>query len=220
MPLIAFICIQEPVSQKKSFPMEKYSLFSLKCLISNFSQNLLFKNSVWIRVCIQIRCYFQIQIRIRPKHKYWFFRIRFRIHNTVWANPDPVLLDPFVLVIDTSYTRACCVNDTPCIVQCMRVNNTACTVNEVSLTPHAFLIFFAYHRRFVHDFHFLKLFKNFSCACDVNDTACTVNAVSLTPHAFLIFFIPSPFCTVYDFHFSKLFENFVVHVVSMTPHSF
>jgi hypothetical protein len=39
------------------------------------------------------------------------------------------------------------------------VNDPPCTVHAVSLTPHAFLIFFAKHRRFAYDFHFLKLFE-------------------------------------------------------------
>jgi hypothetical protein len=60
------------------------------------------------------------------------------------------------------------------------VNDTACTVHGVSLTPHAFLTFFACHRCFAYDFHFSKLFEK----CGVNDTACTVHAVSMTPHAF------------------------------------
>jgi hypothetical protein len=52
---------------------------------------------------------------------------------------------------------ACCVND------------TTCTVHAVSLTPHAFFIFFAHHGCFAYDFHFSKLFGKFFF---INDTAC------------------------------------------------
>jgi hypothetical protein len=52
---------------------------------------------------------------------------------------------------------------------CMRCH----ILHAVSLTPHAFSIFFAYHRCFAYDSHFPKLFENF-----------VVHAVSMTPHAF------------------------------------
>jgi hypothetical protein len=45
-------------------------------------------------------------------------------------------------------------------------------LHAVSMTPHAFFIFFAYHRRFANDFQFSKLFENF-----------IVHAVSMTSHA-------------------------------------
>jgi hypothetical protein len=62
---------------------------------------------------------------------------------------------------------------------------------------HAFLIFFAYHRRFAYDFHFLKLFENLIVhtesmtphetmhpvsmyrVCGVNDTACILKNSNL-----------------------------------------
>jgi hypothetical protein len=55
---------------------------------------------------------------------------------------------------------------------CGVIDDTACIVYPLSMTlTHAF--FFAYHRRFAYDFHFLKLFENF-----------IVHAVSMTPHTF------------------------------------
>jgi hypothetical protein len=54
----------------------------------------------------------------------------------------------------------------------LRVNDTACTLHAVSLTPYAFLIFFAKQTLFAYDFPFSKLFENF-----------TVHAMSMTPHA-------------------------------------
>jgi hypothetical protein len=56
------------------------------------------------------------------------------------------------------------------------VNYTACAVHAVSLTPHAFLIFWEYHRCFAYDFHFSKLIENFLVhAC--------MHVVSMIPHA-------------------------------------
>jgi hypothetical protein len=61
------------------------------------------------------------------------------------------------------------------------VIDTACIVHAVSLTPHAFVILFAYHHCFAYDFNFSKLFYKCSMrcllhpkhrACSVNDTAC------------------------------------------------
>jgi hypothetical protein len=56
---------------------------------------------------------------------------------------------------------------------CQGRSNRSSIVHAVSMTPHAFLIFFAYHRCFAYDFHFSKLFEKFF-----------VHAVSMTPHAF------------------------------------
>jgi hypothetical protein len=63
------------------------------------------------------------------------------------------------------------VNDTVCICAC-GVIDTPCIFN-----------FFAYHRCFAYDFHFLKLFEKFVVhavsmtphACGINDTACIVH---------------------------------------------
>jgi hypothetical protein len=44
------------------------------------------------------------------------------------------------------------------------INDTACTVHDISMTPHApwhVYFFFASHRCFAYDFHFLKLFKKY-----------------------------------------------------------
>jgi hypothetical protein len=56
---------------------------------------------------------------------------------------------------------------------CQGSLNHSSIVHAVSLTPHAFFIFFEHHRCLAYDFHFSKLFENLF-----------VHAVSMTPHAF------------------------------------
>jgi hypothetical protein len=59
--------------------------------------------------------------------------------------------------------------DTP-FKGCHGRSNHSSIMHVVSLTPHAFLNFFANHRCFVYDFHFSKLIEHFF-----------VHAVSMTP---------------------------------------
>jgi hypothetical protein len=56
------------------------------------------------------------------------------------------------------------------------VNDPACTRASVVNDNACIFYFFAYHRHFGYDFHFLKLFENFIWACSVNVTTCTVHS--------------------------------------------
>jgi hypothetical protein len=70
VPLIAFICVMELVRQRKVFQLKNVRFSSCKFLICDFSQKILFYNSVWIRIRIQIRTF--IWIRIQPKFSDFF----------------------------------------------------------------------------------------------------------------------------------------------------
>jgi hypothetical protein len=63
------------------------------------------------------------------------------------------------------------------------VNDKACTMHAVSMTPHAFLIFL-HTIAVLHMIFTFCVVRKFCCACGINDTACIVHAVSMTPDAF------------------------------------
>jgi hypothetical protein len=95
------------------------------------------------------------------------------------------------------------------------VNDKACIMHGVSLTPHA--NFIKLHSKAVSPmiFNFAKLFENFICmrchwprnppAWRVNVPACIVHAVSMTPHAS---------CMRCQWHLM------LVHAESMAPHAY
>jgi hypothetical protein len=74
--------------------------------------------------------------------------------------------------------------------------NRSSIVHAVSMTPHAFLFFFVYHRCFAYDFHFTKLFEKFFC-----------DAVSMTPHAFLKILLSSQILIYIRKGFSPLIRS-------------
>jgi hypothetical protein len=88
---------------------------------------------------------------------------------------------------------ACGVIDTAC-TRAWGVSDTAYTLNAVSLTPHAFLIF-VWH----------SIARKFFCACRVIDTACTMHAVSMTLHA------PCMRCQWYRMHTCMRCQWYCMH---------
>jgi hypothetical protein len=75
VPLIAFICVLEPVRQRKIFSIEKHKIFLFQVFDFVFSQKFSFYNSVWLR----IRTFFRIRIHNNPGKLWNVYRSMFLI---------------------------------------------------------------------------------------------------------------------------------------------